>query len=398
MTAAPDRAEFAELVATRRDLHAHPELGYAEHRTAALVAERLRALGYEVREGVGRTGVVGLLSGGARPDGATGGGRRGRTVLLRADMDALPVQEANEVAYRSTTPGAMHACGHDAHVAIALAVARRLAAARERWRGTVKFAFQPAEEGGNGAAAMIDDGVLEAPAVDAAFGLHVMNTMPVGSIAATPGAIMGAVDQFTVRITGKGGHAAMPHLAVDPVLAAAHVVTALQSLVSRATDPFDQLVVSVTQVRAGDAFNVIPESAELAGTVRSMGGRPYEQAPERLTALASGVAAGFGCTATVDYQRLTPATVNDPAMTAMVARLAGEVVGGQNVLASSRMLGGEDFAFFLQRVPGCFAWVGSANPAKGYDAPHHSPRFDIDEEAMLIGVELLERTARECLR
>ena len=353
MSATASQAEFAELVATRRDLHAHPELAFAEHRTAALVAERLRSLGYEVRTGVGRTGVVGVLSGTAGADRT--GERRERTVLLRADMDALPIQEASEVAYRSTFPGAMHACGHDAHVAIGLGVARRLAASRGRWRGTVKLAFQPAEEGGNGAEAMIQDGVLEAPAVDAAFGLHVMNTLPTGTIAATPGAIMGAVDDFTIRITGKGGHAAMPHLAVDPVLAAAHVVTALQSLVSRGTDPFDHLVVSVTQIRAGDAFNVIPESAELRGTVRSMGGRPYDEAPERLTALASSVAGGLGCTAAVDYRRLTPATINDEAMTALVARLAGEVVGATHVLSGSRMLGGEEIgrASCRERVLAC---------------------------------------------
>jgi amidohydrolase len=384
-------AEFEELVATRRDLHAHPELGFREHRTAGIVAERLRALGYAVKTGVGGTGVVGVLTGG-------GDAKAGRTLLLRADMDALPIQEASETSYRSTAPGVMHACGHDAHVAIGLAAARRLAASRQRWRGTVKFAFQPAEEGGNGAEAMIMDGVLEAPAVDAAFGLHVMNTLAIGEVAATPGPIMGAVDKFTIRIRGSGGHAAMPHQAADPVLAAAHVVTALQAIVSRGTDPFDHLVVSVTQLRSGDAFNVIPEEAELSGTVRSLAGRPYDEAPERLTTIARGVAAALGCTAAVEYVRQTPATVNDQAMTALLARSAAEIVGQSHVLTNARMLGGEDFSFFLQRVPGCFAWIGSANPMKGYDAPHHSPKFDIDEEAMLIGVELLERVAREYLR
>jgi len=387
------QAEFAELVATRRDLHAHPELGFAEHRTAALVAERLGSLGYAVKTGVGRTGVVGVMSG-TGPAAA----RAERTVLLRADMDALPIEEANEVAYRSTAPGVMHACGHDAHVAIALAVARRLAAARASWRGTVKFAFQPAEEGGSGAEAMIADGVLEAPKVDAVFGLHVINNLPTGSISATSGAIMGSVDDFTIRIKGKGGHAAMPQDAVDPVLAAAHVITALQSLVSRSADPFDHLVVSVTRVNAGTASNVIPEEAQLAGTVRTMGGRLHAELPERLTSLVNSVAGGFGCTATVDYVPYTPTTVNDEAMTALVARVAGELVGPKNVLTGARMLGGEDFAYFLQRVPGCFAWVGSRNTLKGYDAPHHSPRFDIDEEAMLIGVDLLERVTREYLR
>jgi amidohydrolase len=387
------QAEFAELVATRRDLHAHPELGFEEHRTASLVAERLGSLGYAVKTGVGRTGVVGVLRG-------TGpaGNRTERTVLLRADMDALPIQEANEIAYRSTTPGVMHACGHDAHVAVGLAVARRLAAARASWRGTVKFAFQPAEETGKGAEAMVADGVLEAPAVDAAFGLHVISNLPIGTISATSGAIMGSVDNFTIRIKGKGGHAAMPQDAVDPILAAAHVITALQSLVSRIADPFDHLVVSVTRMSAGTTSNVIPEEAELAGTVRSMGGRLHAEVPERLTSIVNSVAGGLGCTATVNYVPQTPTTVNDEAMTALVARVAAEVVGPKNVLTGARMLGGEDFSVFLQRVPGCFAWVGSGNTVKGFDAPHHSPRFDIDEEAMLIGVELLERVAREYLR
>jgi len=390
---AANQAEFAELVAARRDLHAHPELGFQEHRTASLVAERLRALGYDVKTGVGRTGVVGVLRG-------TGpaGGRAGRTVLLRADMDALPVQETNEVAYRSTAPGVMHACGHDAHVAIGLAVARRLAAARNAWAGTVKLAFQPAEETGEGAEAMIADGVLDAPTVDAAFGLHVISNLPIGSISATSGAIMGSVDNFTIRIRGKGGHAAMPQDAVDPVLAAAHVTTALQSLVSRTADPFDHLVVSVTRIQTGTTDNVIPEHAELGGTVRTMGGRLYAEVPRRLAALVNGVAGGLGCTAEVDYVRQTPAVVNDEAMTALVARVAGDVVGTTNVNTGARMLGGEDFSLFLQRVPGCFAWVGSGNTARGYDAPHHSPRFDIDESAMPVGVDLLERVAREYLR
>ena len=385
--------EFAELVATRRDLHAHPELGFQERRTAGIVAERLGALGYQVRTGVGRTGVVAVLRGA----GPAGPGPE-RTVLLRADMDALPIQEASQVPYRSTAAGVMHACGHDAHVAIGLAVARRLAAERDSWRGTVKFAFQPAEEGGNGALAMIEDGVLDAPKVDAAFGLHVMNNLPIGRIAATGGAIMGSVDKFDVTIRGKGGHAAMPHEAVDPILAASHVVAALQSMVSRSTDPFEQLVVSVTQFNAGDAFNVIPETAKLAGTVRSMGGRPFDEAPARLTAIASGVATSLGCTAEVNYVRQTPATVNDAAMARLVAGVAAQLVGEAAVLTSARTLGGEDFSFFLQRVPGCFAWVGSQNPSRGFDAPHHSPRFDIDEAAMPTGVELLHRVAREYLR
>ena len=388
---AADRAEFAELVATRRDLHAHPELAFQERRTSGLVAERLRALGYTVKTGVGRTGVVGVLRGGAtvaRPE---------RKLLLRADMDALPIQETGEVVYRSTVPGVMHACGHDGHVAIALGVAKLLADARAEWRGTVKLVFQPAEETGNGAQAMINDGALDSPAVDAAFGLHLISHLPVGTVAATAGPIMGSVDNFTVRLRGKGGHAAMPHTAVDPVLAAAHVVTALQSLVSRTADPFDQLVVSVTRITSGTTSNVIPEEAELEGTVRTMGGPQYAEMPDRLGALVKGVAGALGCTATVAYARTTPPVVNDEAMTALVARVAGEIVGADHVLTRERMLGGEDFALYLQRLPGCFAWVGCGNAEKGVDAPHHSSRFDIDEEAMVIGVELLERVVREYL-
>ena len=389
---AAGQAEYAELVATRRDLHAHPELGFQERRTSTLVAERLRALGYTVKSGVGRTGVVGLMRGGATVS------RAERKVLLRADTDALPTQEVNQVPYHSTVPGVMHACGHDAHVAIGLGIAKRLAASRSEWRGTVKLVFQPAEESGKGAQAMIDDGALDSPTVDAAFGLHLISHLPIGTVAATAGTIMGSVDNFVVRIRGKGGHAAMPQDAVDPVLAAAHVVTAVQSLVSRAADPFDHVAVSVTRVTAGTTSNVIPEEAELEGTIRTMGGPLYSDAPDRFGALVKSVAGAFGCTAAIEYARQTPPVVNDEAMTALVAGAAREIVGEKNVLARERMLGGEDFAFFLQRVPGCFAWVGCGNAEKGCDAPHHSPRFDIDEEAMVIGVDLLERVVLEYLR
>jgi amidohydrolase len=257
------------LVATRRDLHQHPELGFEERRTSALVAERLGRLGYTVRSGVGKTGVVGVRDGG--PAG-------GRCVLIRADMDALPVDEANDVPYRSQHAGRMHACGHDGHVAVGLEVARRLHAAY--LPGTVKFAFQPAEEISNGAEAMIQDGVLDAPTVDAAFGIHLWNDLPVGTVALMAGPIMASVDEFEIAVVGKGGHAAAPHQAIDPVLVAAHLVTALQSLVSRRRDPFEEGVVSVTQLNAGHAFNVIPARAQLRGTVRTFGGTFYDTAPQ----------------------------------------------------------------------------------------------------------------------
>jgi amidohydrolase len=370
------------LVRDRRDLHEHPELGFKETRTAMLVEKRLRHLGYDVRTGVGRTGVVGQKGSG------------GRCVLVRADMDALPIDEANDVPYRSRHPGTMHACGHDGHVAIGLEVARRLASVT--LPGTVRFAFQPAEELSGGATAMIADGVLTAPTVNAAFGVHVWNELPVGKIGLMAGPIMASVDEFEIRITGKGGHAAMPHLAIDPVLVAAHVVTALQSLVSRRRDPFEEGVVSVTQVSAGHAFNVIPPEATLRGTVRTFGGRFYEDAPRLVSETARGIAAAFGAEADVQVRRLTRPLVNDAALTRLMQDVAAEIVGKDGVVDGVRTMGGEDMSFYLQQVPGCFAFVGSAR-TDGTSFPHHSPRFDIDEAALAIGVDLLTRTVARYL-
>ncbi len=368
----------ASLVRDRRDLHQHPELGFQETRTATLAAERLRGLGYDVHTGVGRTGVLGVR------------GKGGRCVLLRADMDALPVAEANDVPYRSRHAGRMHACGHDGHVAIGLETARRLAAAT--LPGTVKIAFQPAEELSGGATAMIDDGVLAAPEVGAALGLHLWNELPVGTIGLMPGPVMASVDEFDITITGTGGHAAMPHLAIDPVLVAAHVVTALQSLVSRRRDPFEAGVVSVTQLSAGHAFNVIPAEAKLLGTVRTFGGRFYEDAPRLVEDTARGLATAFGATAEVRFRRLTGPLVNDPAITDLMHGVAEEIVGKEHVKHGVRTMGGEDMSRFLERVPGCFAFVGSGR-VDGTSASHHSPHFDIEESALPIGAELLSRAA-----
>ncbi len=370
----------AQLVATRRDLHQHPELGFEERRTSALVAERLGRLGYTVRRGVGKTGVVAVRDGG--PAG-------GRCVLIRADMDALPVDEANDVPYRSQHAGRMHACGHDGHVAVGLEVARRLHAAY--LPGTVKLAFQPAEEISNGAEAMIQDGVLDAPKVDAAFGIHLWNDLPVGTVALMAGPIMASVDEFEIAVVGKGGHAAAPHQAIDPVLVAAHVVTALQSLVSRRRDPFEEGVVSVTQLNAGHAFNVIPARAELRGTVRTFGGTFYDTAPQLVEQTAHGIAAAFGAEAEVRYRRLLKALVNDDRMTTMMNQVAEEIVGREHLVDGVRTMGGEDMSLFLARVPGAFAFVGSAPPDRR-GSPHHSPTFDIDEESLVIGSELLSRT------
>ena len=369
------------LIATRRDIHQHPELGFEEKRTATLVADRLRAFDYQVTSGIGKTGVVALKR---------NEGRDGRCVLLRADMDALPVDEANDVPYRSRHSGKMHACGHDGHVAIGLEVARRLAPVA--LGGAVKFAFQPAEEASNGAQAMIADGVLEAPSVDAAFGIHLWNELPVGTIGIAPGPIMASVDQFEIEIHGRGGHAAAPHQTIDAVLVAAHLITALQGLVSRRRDPLEDAVVSVTEVHAGRAFNVIPARADLRGTVRTFGGTFFTDAPRLIEEMARGVAAAFGARVEVHYRRLSGPLVNDERLTGLMRDVATELVGAANVRDGVRTMGGEDMAYFLERVPGCFAFVGSA-PGNGKASPHHSPTFDIDEESLVIGAELLTNTA-----
>ena len=375
---APAPVDRDSLVATRRDIHQHPELGFEEMRTAGLIAERLRALNYQVTPGIGKTGVVGLK------------GNGGRCVLLRADMDALPVEEANAVPYRSRQTGKMHACGHDGHVAIGLEVARRLAPLE--LAGSVKFAFQPAEEVSNGAQAMINDGVLDKPKVDAAFGIHLWNDLPVGTIGIMAGPVMASVDQFEIEVLGRGGHAAAPHQTIDPVLVAAHVITALQSLVSRRRDPLAEAVVSVTEIHAGRAFNVIPDRANLRGTVRTFGGHFFEDAPRLVEETAQGVAAAFGARATVNYRRLSAPVINNEELSVLMRDVAAGVIGAGNVRQGVRTMGGEDMAYFLASVPGCFAFVGSA-PKGGGASPHHSPTFDIDEESLVIGAELLTQTA-----
>ena len=379
--------DLEELTAVRRDLHAHPELAFQEVRTAGVVAERLRSFGLEPRTGVGRTGVLATIR----------GGKPGKTVLLRADMDALPIQEENAVPYRSQTPGTMHACGHDCHTSILLGVAKRLVREAPGLAGAVTLCFQPAEECGGGATAMIKDGALASPRPDAAFGLHVWQDLDLGKVGVTPGPFMAAVDEFTVTVTGKGAHAAMPHFSIDPVVCMAHMITALQTIASRGVSPLLEVVVSVTQVRAGTAFNIIPETVTMNGTVRVFDPELWKELPERFQRIVRGVAEAFGCKARVDYDRHNRPTVNDPAMAAIAHAAAAEVVGEANVLSDIRTMGGEDFSVFLHQVPGCFIAVGSRNEAKGLVWDHHHPRFDVDEACLGIGAEILLRTAKRFL-
>jgi amidohydrolase len=380
-------ADVQDLVQVRRDLHAHPEIAFEETRTAALVAERLQAFGLEPRTGVGRTGVVATLRG-ARP---------GRTVLLRADMDALPIQEENDVPYRSQAAGRMHACGHDCHVSMLLGIAKQLAKRVPAPSGAVKFCFQPAEEEGGGALGMIADGVLRDPPVDAAFGVHVWQDLDVGKVGVTTGPWMASVDDFTVILEGRGAHAAAPHQGVDPVVALAHVITALQTIASRSTDPLLEVVVSVTQVRAGTAFNIIPETAWMNGTVRTFDPTLWQELPGRFERIVQGVAGALGCKADVSYQRHNRPTVNDPTMADLAREAAAEVVGAENVVSGIRTMGGEDFSEFLHQVPGAFLAVGSRNAARGLTHMHHHPRFDVDEGCLAIGAEVLLRVAHRYL-
>lgn len=380
-------ADVRELVDVRRDLHAHPELAFEEIRTSGLVAERLNALGLKPRTGVGRTGVLATIQG-ATP---------GKTVLLRADMDALPIQEENDVPYRSKNDGRMHACGHDCHTSILLGVAKQLAADSGAMKGAVRLVFQPAEEVGGGAHAMIADGALAAPKPDAAFGLHVWQDLDLGKVGITPGPFMAAVDAFEVTVTGKGAHAAMPHFGVDPIVCLAHIITALQTIASRTVDPFNEVVVSVTQLKAGTAFNIIPNTAWMGGTVRVFDPATWEMLPERFEAICKNVAAAFRCSVEIRYHRHNRPTVNDPAMCEIARAAAAEVVGAENVRDDVRTMGGEDFSAFLAEVPGCFIAVGSRNERRGLTWDHHHPRFDVDEEALRIGAEILLRTARRFL-
>ena len=369
----------AAWIARRRDLHRHPELGFDVGRTAGIVAEELNRLGMEVQTGIGQTGVIGLLEG--RGDGPT--------VLVRADMDALPIQEENTVDYASQTPGIMHACGHDAHTTIVLAVAELLNEHRDQIAGRVKFVFQPAEEIGRGAEAMIADGALRDPVPDVALGLHIWNEVPVGAVALIDGPMMAAAGDFMVRITGRGGHGGLPHEAADPIVAASQIVMALQTIVSRNVKPVDVAVVSVTEFKAGDSFNVIPASARLRGTIRAFSTEVLHLLEQRIREIATSMAAGLGCTAEVQVEQLTLPVINSAEVNARLRPVFAAVAPDVRVIDDYKTMAAEDMSYFLNAVPGTFFFVGSANHDRGLDYPHHHPRFDFDEATIPLSVDLL---------
>lgn len=376
------------MLEMRRDLHRHPELAFQEERTSQKLAEFLQGLGLEVERNVAKTGLVAKVKG-AKP---------GKTVLVRADIDALPILENSGVEYTSENPGVMHACGHDGHATIAAHVAAVFSRFKDQLEGEVRFAFQPAEEIVSGAKPMVEAGVLEG--VDAVVGLHLYSMMPAGMVGVRPGPSMAAADAFIINLKGRGAHAAMPHEGVDTVLMASHIIVALQSLVSRETDPVNTSVITIATVTAGEgAHNIIPETAELKGTLRTFDAKLREKLVRRIEELAKGIAIAMGGSAEVVWLSGSPAVVNDAAMVERFRKVAASVIGQEALLETPPVMGGDDMAEFLLRRPGVYFWLGAGSSDAHKNQPHHHPSFWIDDERSLpLGTELISRTVLDFLQ
>ena len=376
-----------ELIERRRDFHRHPELAFEEWRTSGIVADELQRLGLEVQTGVGKTGVVGILEGAGD----------GPTLLYRADMDALPIDEENSADYVSGESGKMHACGHDGHTSIALGIAKLLSNHRSRLNGRVKFVFQPAEEVGGGARAMIADGVLESPAPDVSLGIHLWNDLEVGAVSVVSGPVMSGAGMFDITVTGKGGHGAMPHQTADPIVCAAQMIVALQSIVSRNADPLDMAVLSIGKIHGGTARNVIPQSVVFSGSFRIFREETRGMVAARIREIALGTAAAMGCRADVNLGAGIGAVVND----AEVAKHTRAVCAGMGDAVSvveQPWMASEDVGLLMERNPSAFLLVGSANHESGLDYPHHHPRFDFDEEVLPFSVGLMSAVIADYLQ
>ncbi|MGK7877795.1 MAG: M20 family metallopeptidase [Xenococcaceae cyanobacterium] len=376
------RALQSQLVEWRRRLHQRPELGFKELLSAELVSQKLQAWEIEHQTGIAKTGLVATIE----------SDRPGPILAIRADMDALPIQEENDVPYRSQHDGVMHACGHDGHTAIALGTAYYLSRHRQDFSGTVKIIFQPAEEGPGGAKPMIEEGVLKNPDVEAIIGLHLWNNLPVGTVGVRRGALMGAVECFRCTILGKGGHGAMPDQTIDSVVVSAQIVNALQTIVARNVNPLESAVVTVGELHAGTAMNVIANTARMSGTVRYFNPALEDYIGKRVEEIIAGVCQSHGAKYELDYWQMYPPVINDAQITELVRSVASEVVETPaGIVPTCQTMGGEDMSFFLQEVPGCYFFLGSANPEKGLAYPHHHPRFDFDETALGMGVEMFVR-------
>jgi len=371
----------------RRDFHMHPEIGLKEIRTANIVVRELTGMGLQVKTGVGATGVVALIEG-KTPS---------QVVLLRFDMDALPIQEETGAEYASINNGVMHACGHDGHVAIGLTVAKILNKHRNEFKGTVKLVFQPGEEGLGGAEQMIADGILVSPQPDVVLALHIWNEKPVGWIGIVPGPVMAAADIFTIKITGKGGHGAVPNLCKDPILAAAQVINLLQGIASRNVSPLKSAVVTVASIRGGEAFNVIPSEVELKGTIRTFEPEIRDLVIKRFHQIVENVSSALECESIIEIRSITPAVINHPDITNRVQQVAGRVLPNDHLDNKSMTMGSEDMAFIMQQIPGCYFFIGSANKDKNLDASHHHPKFDFDESILPTAVGLMMASTMELL-
>ncbi len=373
-----------EIIETRRALHRIPEVGFCEKKTSAFVAEHLNKMGLRVKTGIAKTGVVGLLE----------GGDKGKTLMIRADMDALKVEEETGLPFASTHPGVMHACGHDAHMAMALAAANILSKTKGALKGNIKFLFQPAEEGPGGAKPMIEEGVLENPQVDYVIGCHLHDAME-GTIGVKAGRILAANDRFELKIIGKGGHGGMPHLCLDPIDVGVQVINALQRICSRQINPLSPVVLTVTSFHAGSSFNVIPGEAEMWGTTRTFDRAIWDSWQERMERIIKGICEATGARYELKYTRGYPPTVNHEALLEIVLRCAAEVVGEENVFEPEPIMAGDDVAFFLEKVPGFFFFLGVGHENA---APLHNSRFDFNEEMLLNGVETYLRIAYALLK
>ncbi|MCB1178335.1 MAG: amidohydrolase [Leptospiraceae bacterium] len=376
-----------ELISYRRRFHTFPELKFEEKETAKFVEDHLKSLGFSYESGIVETGIACLID----------SGKPGKTLLVRADMDALPIFEENIVDYASKNSGKMHACGHDGHTSVLMGLASEL---KERLssvvpKGRVLLVFQPAEEGGGGADKMVETGILEKYNVDATFALHVWNHVDIGKVGVVDGPMMASVDEFSIKVRGVSGHGAMPQHTVDPVVVGAHIITALQTIVSRNVDPLDSCVVTVGSLHAGDAFNVIPEIAEMKGTVRTYSKTLYDEIPGRIEKLVKSISEGFGARIEFEYERVNKPTINNPKMADIIRKAARNILGENSVTEEeAKTMGGEDFSAFLERVPGCYFFIGSRNKEKGFVNPHHSSKFDFDEDALVNGLAVMKEAIK----
>ncbi len=375
-----------KIVELRRDFHQHPELGLQEVNTAKKVEGVLKGLGIETKMLVNGTGVRGFLK----------GPKPGKTIALRADMDALPIQEETDLSYQSQNKGVMHACGHDAHTAMLLGAAMILSERKKELQGNVVFIFQPAEEIGVGAKAMVEEGVLQG--VDRIFGLHVYSILPFGTLGYRAGPLMAAGDFFDVKITGRGGHGAQPHLTVDPIVIATNAINAIQTIVSREVDPLESAVISICKMEAGEAYNVIPETATFGGTIRSHRPELRESLPRRLKEILDGVVLGMRGNYEFNLMSKFPATITDEEMTAFIVNVAKEILSEDKISMMKPLMGSEDFSFYLQKIPGTFAFLGVENREKGIIYPQHHPKYDIDEDILPIGTALQVGVALDYLK